>query len=139
MLFHEVNWGSRGSEDLSSSFVFCELIFLTFIDLSPDASVIDSVGEGEGEMEKGQSLADVVNCFNDFYEAFLNAVTTESADPQVPWQRLADLERRLNVCSGKTLLTCLADASAEGFEGSKPKVEASMLSFQLGLLLKHEP
>ncbi|KAL5110447.1 Protein NO VEIN [Taenia crassiceps] len=86
-----------------------------------DAPAIHLVGEGAVEMEKGKSLADVVNCFNDFYEAFVNTVTTESAGSQVPWQRLADLERRLSIGSGKTLLTFLADASTEGSEGSKPK------------------
>nr|CDS17856.1 ATP binding region ATPase [Echinococcus granulosus] len=92
------------------------------VNVDTDAvSVIDSLGEDGVGMRRGKSLADVVKCFNDFYETFSNAITTESVDPRVPWQRLADLERQFNISSGKTLLTLLADASAEGFEGLKPK------------------
>ncbi|VDM30597.1 unnamed protein product [Hydatigera taeniaeformis] len=88
---------------------------------APDPPLIDSFEEDRVEVKKVRSLVDIVNSFNDFYEAFSSTVATESVGPQVPWQSLADLERQLNVCSGKTLLAWLAEASAESFDGSKPK------------------
>ncbi|VDN97183.1 unnamed protein product [Rodentolepis nana] len=68
-----------------------------------------------------RSLEEIVDAFNKFFDSFLERVRNESADPQVSWQQLADLEKTLSSESFKSLLSSLASASDESYTGPKPK------------------
>nr|CDS32246.1 ATP binding region ATPase [Hymenolepis microstoma] len=68
-----------------------------------------------------RSLEEIVDTFNKFFDSFLERVRNESADPRVPWEQLARLEKTLSSKSFKSLLSSLASASDEDYTGPKPK------------------